>query len=220
MPRSPPPPVASRSNHHRLSVVSSTPLSGMPGSSTWSNALTRSLATTSIRSARASRRQVRGHVEVAHLARVDVAPAGQGEGRGHPPIIPRGRRMRAAGASGYGVISSRYANASAISGSHRSALSTPTEHPLPHRPPAHLHALRVARRRRARSVRAAGSFSMSPPSELDRARRPCPGPAGPRCRTSRPCRRRAARGSARRSGRRSRAPARAIAASFVMQTPR
>ena len=34
-------------------------------------------------------RKVGRHVEIAYLARVDVAPAGQGEGGGHPPIIPR-----------------------------------------------------------------------------------------------------------------------------------
>ena len=47
--RGPPSAPASWSNHHRLKVVSSSPLPGMPGESTWSNALTRSLATTSIR---------------------------------------------------------------------------------------------------------------------------------------------------------------------------
>ncbi len=39
-------------NHHSESRVSSSPLPGMPGSSTWSNALTRSLATTSTRPGR------------------------------------------------------------------------------------------------------------------------------------------------------------------------
>ena len=87
---------SSWSNHQRLSWVSSAPLPGMPGSSTWSNALTRSLATMSTRSGAREVGCLRD-VEVAHLARVDVRPARQvARRRRRGAVAHDGRLTRAA----------------------------------------------------------------------------------------------------------------------------
>ena len=152
-------------------------------------------------------RNVGRHVEVAHLAGIDVAPAGQGEGGGHPPIIPRDGRMPRPPPAAYGVISSRKRERL---GDELPPIALPgvdaDGQPTRAWAAAHDHAFGDA---------LLGEFGRPAPRAASprdrrgdrRTRTPCRGRGVLRCRTWRRCRRPGAAGTGRRSGRRSRARA-------------